>query len=86
MNGTHRLEKRARMLASRVGQIRDGLASQLDGRPFTEAKTRSAALDWWAQHRNDQYGAEVLRQMDPVRIAELDAALYAHVNQEKPVA
>jgi hypothetical protein len=74
------------MLASRVSQIKDGLASQLEGRPFTEAKTRTAALDWWAQHRNDQYGAEILRQMDPVGIAELDAALYQHVNQGETVA
>lgn len=80
MNGSHRLEKRSSMLASRMRQVGDGLASQLDGRPFTSAMTRSAALDWWAQHRSDQYGAEVLRKMDPVRIAELDQALYAHVN------
>lgn len=80
MNGSHRLEKRARMLAGRVAQVKDGLTAQLDGRPFTEAKTRTAALDWWAQHRNDQYGAEVLRQMDPVQISQLDAALYQHVN------
>ena len=85
MNGSHRLEKRARMLASRMTQIKDGLTSQLDGRPFTEAKTRTAALDWWARHRNDQYGAEVLRRMDPVQIAELDQSLYAHVNREVPI-
>lgn len=83
---THRLEKRASMLASRMRQVHDGLTSQLDGRPFTSAMTKTAALDWWAQHRHDQYGAEVLRQMDPVKIAALDQALYAHVNQETPGA
>lgn len=83
MSGQHRLERRARLLASRIDAAGRGLGSILGGRPFTDAKTRSAALDWWSQHRTDQYGAEVLRQMDPVQIADLDAALYAHVNQQE---
>lgn len=89
----HRLEQRSRLLASRLTTLRKDLVASLaapgERPPFTETMTREAALDWWARHRNDQYGAEVLRRMDPVQIAELDASLYAHVNQppqEVPLA
>ena len=79
-DGTHRLERRSKMLAGRMQSTSRALGNQLGGHPFTSAMSQPEALAWWAQHRNDQYGAQVLRQMDPTKIAELDAALYRYVN------
>jgi hypothetical protein len=75
----HRLEQRSRLLASRLTALRDNLRSTLadpgERPPFTEAMTQSAALEWWAAHRYDQYGLGVLQRMPPDRIAQLDLAL-----------
>lgn len=76
MNGSHRLEKRARMLVSRMTQAKDGLVAQLSGRPFTGV----VDLGWWADHIHDQYGAAELRRMDLVQQGDLRAKLYAYVN------
>jgi hypothetical protein len=77
----HRLEQRSRLLASRLSALRDDLRASLaapgERPPFTEAMSESAALDWWAAHRYDQYGMKVLQAMPPDRIAQLDAALTA---------
>lgn len=80
----HRLEVRASLLGNRMAAASDALAASYGegGRPaFTEARTRREALDWWRQHRHDEYGQRVLERMPPWEIARLDADLQAWMTE-----
>ena len=78
MRPEHRLERRAALLGAKMRALSEDLALQLGqgGRPpFTEARTRAAALSWWREHRHDAFGARALASMHPLDVVELDAAL-----------
>lgn len=86
MTTEHRLERRSTLLGRRMGAAADALAAQIgegERPPFTEARTRNEALDWWRTHRHDEYGARVLERMPPWEIARLDADLGARMSGEE---
>lgn len=87
MPAQHRLELRSILLGRKMKAAADGLATQLGegGRPpFTTARTRSEALEWWGVHRHDEYGQRVLERLPPWEIARLDADLAALRDPTQP--
>ena len=67
------------MLGGAIRSRREVLAQALTppGKrpPFREQLTRPAALDFWRRHRYSPIGAEILAQLTPESILELDQAL-----------
>ena len=78
----HMIERRADLLAQKM-QRRVQVLSQFlkpDGQrpPFTKQLNNEDAMRFWMQHRYDEIGAQVLQNLQPHDIAELDAALAQH--------
>ena len=81
----HVIERRAALLADaiehRVNILRDALAPPGKRPPFTKQLSKPAALRWWQLHRYDALGAQVISNMQPVDVMELDLALSQAVKQ-----
>jgi len=78
-NTPHLFERRADRLAGRLMARRDLLANALvpagSRPPFTKQLSKPQALAWWGQHRFDDLGRQVLANMGPEDVLELDQAL-----------
>lgn len=83
----HPLERRAQMLAGKIqGRVADlGQAMQAaNGRiPFHTKLSQGTALEWWAQHRYDDLGQQVLQNLDPLDVLHLDRALGEYGAQQE---
>lgn len=81
------VERRSNMLAEAMQRRVDMFAQQLrpagQRPPFTQQLNEENALKFWRAHRYDDMGARVLQNMPPQSIAELDAALSQHVEQQQ---
>ena len=75
----HLLERRVTALADAIRNRRQLLANALmpaSKRPlFTKQLSKPEALAFWQQHRFDDVGKQVLANMQPEDIMELDLAL-----------
>lgn len=53
--------------------------------PFHTQLPQAQALEWWAQHRYDGMGAQVLANLNPTAIANLDTALTQHAQNKEAI-
>lgn len=79
MTVDHQMERRAKILAQSLQKRSEALAEYIKpkgGRPpFKEMLQKPKALAWWKEHLNDEYGARVLQQMQPLDVIQLHQAL-----------
>lgn len=75
----HQLERRAQKLAEALQKRIDALSTYISPKgsrpPFKELLRKPEALEFWRTHLNDEYGARVLQQMQPLDVIELHQAL-----------
>lgn len=75
----NRLERRVQMLSdamqARVRTLSESITPEGTPAPFTERLSRSKAMEWWRQHRYDQYGQALTRRMNPQQVMDLDVRL-----------
>ena len=78
-NTENMLERRVASLSAAIQARRQLYADALrpkGQRPaFTQQLSRPEALAWWQQHRYDDLGKQVLANMQPDGVMELDLAL-----------
>lgn len=83
----HTLERRSALLAEkmrgRINDLKQSLTAPQGRILYRTKMSQSDALNWWAQHRYDQYGQKALAGLDPQSIFQLDAALAQHVNSQE---
>ena len=49
--------------------------------PFTQQLSQANALEWWMKHRYDDLGQQVLSNMQPADVMELDRALSQRISE-----
>ena len=78
-NIDYQSERQAHMLAGKIQSTKEMLRTSLapagQRPPFTEQLSQGEALNWWRQHRNDEYGKQMVSKMGQQDVMELDAAL-----------
>ncbi len=77
--GLYPIEKMSNLLADRITERIDMLSKALapaEGRPpFTQQLSKAKAINWWRAHRYDDLGKQVMANMEPIAVLELDQAL-----------
>lgn len=79
MAGDHALERRARLLATRIQMrmtaMRDAVTPPGERPPFSVVMNRDKAMEFWSQNRFSEIGTMVLQNWKPEQVARLDAEL-----------
>lgn len=79
MAGDHKLERRSRLLATRITQrtraLREAVTPPGERPPYSVVMNREHAMEWWSQNRFSDVGTLVLQNWKPEQVATLDAQL-----------